>query len=167
MSSCGALKTTFVAVSLVFSTAVCVSGCSEEPVAVETANLHPVKGTVTFNNAPLELASLTFIPIEGEATRACYATTDMSGAFQILSPTFEPGCPVGKYRVVVSKFAKADGSPLPPDVPGDIAAAEGVEHMPEQYSNADQTVLEAVVPQGGTTLTFDLSSKPSASRRRS
>lgn len=112
----------------------------------------PVKGTVTLNGEPLPGASVTFM---GEG-RPCYGATDDNGTFIIKDMNGREGCPVGKYKVTISKYAKPDGSPLG-DNPEE--AAQGVEHLPAIYSSADKTILSATVPEGGKTFDFQLEDK--------
>jgi hypothetical protein len=65
--------------------------------------LVPVAGTVTLDGKPLEGATLSFIPIEGNAVST--AGTDITGPEGNFQMTFKgrAGLAPGKYRVLVSK----------------------------------------------------------------
>ena len=112
----------------------------------------PVTGSVTLNGEPLPGASVTFM---GEG-RPCYGATDDNGTFTIKDMNGREGCPVGKYKVIISKYTKPDGSPLG-DSPEE--AAQGVEQLPPQYSSMDKSTLTANVPEGGKTFDFSLEDK--------
>jgi hypothetical protein len=79
-------------------TASLMVGCGYE------ADLVPVSGTVTHDGAPLEEATVVFIPVgakdEGQAT----ATVSGSGGVYRVSTNGSPGLVPGKYRVRVSKL---------------------------------------------------------------
>ncbi len=142
-----------------------VTGCgsSEDP---ELTGLVPVSGQVYLDGQPLSHAGVTFLPQETGMGRPCFGTTDESGMFVLQDAAQRSGCPVGRCKVVVTKFARPDGSPLPSDMDGATAAMEGVEHIPPQYSDAEKTVLEAIVPDSGDEFTFQLTSSPSGKRAR-
>ncbi len=112
----------------------------------------PVSGTVTLNGEPLQGASVTFMG----TGRPCYGATDENGKYTIKDLNGREGCPTGKYKVVISKYAKPDGSPLEE---GPEGGAEGVEHLPPQYSSDEKTTLTADVPEGGKTIDFKLEFK--------
>ena len=139
------------------------AGCGEsEP--EETQALFPVSGLVTMDGQPVSNASVQFHPqasaAGGSAQGTYYGTTDANGKYELLSPRGTPGCEAGTFTVTVSKFAKQDGSPLPPDAAAEDFAALGVEHMPPQYNDPALSQLKAVVPDGGKTdLNFALQSQ--------
>jgi len=135
----------------VFFAGGCLGGSSEELVG-----LVPVSGKVTLDGAPLTGASVTFMPEGTGMGRPCYGATGEDGSYTIKDPGGREGCPVEKFKVVISKYAKEDGSPVGKDPE---SAAEGMEHLPEKYSNAEQTQLSAEVPEGGKTFDFDLKTK--------
>ena len=135
-------------VSLLF--AGCNSGLRELP--EETAELVPVGGVVTLNGEPLANAVVQFYPTSGGGQGAGYfGHTDLTGRFDLASPAGPSGAAPGSYTVAISKFARADGSPFPPDADSGVFAAEGVEHVPPKYSDPGRTELRATVPQEGKT----------------
>ncbi|MCG6154533.1 carboxypeptidase regulatory-like domain-containing protein [Rubinisphaera margarita] len=142
-----------------------LTGCGSADES-ELTELVPVSGQVYLDGQPLARAGVTFLPQEAGMGRPCFGTTDESGMFVLQDAAERSGCPVGLCKVVVTKFARPDGSPLPPDMDGASAAAEGIEHIPPQYSNAEKTVLEAIVPESGDEFTFQLTNSPSGKRAR-
>ncbi len=62
----------------------------------------------------------------------------------------------GKYKISISRFLMADGTPQDPSVP---AAVPGVESLPARYSNPSMTQLEVTVAAGLTTMDFELKSR--------
>src|SRR6056297_2221581 len=113
------------------------SGCNTAPDAPEL-DLAPVSGTVMADGEPLANAVVMFVPNEGEAARSPFGTTDDSGNYE-LAYQGQPGCPPGKYRITISKFAQQDGSPFPADMPQEDQMAEGMEHVPAKYSSSEKT----------------------------
>lgn len=137
-----------------------LAGCGEsEP--EETQSLSPVSGAVTLDGEPLTYASVQFHPQAGGDAQATYfGTTDMEGKYELASPRGRPGAEPGVYTVTISKFAQADGSPLPADADAPEFAALGVEHMPPKYNDPAQSELRATIPEGGKTdLNFPLTSE--------
>lgn len=143
-------------VGLLFCLNIGLLGCGsgvEQP----EVDLVPVSGTVTMDNKPLSNASVRFIPIEGLASLSCTGVTDTNGKFTLRTRNADEGCPTGKFKVVISKFARQDGTPLPDDLDGATAAAAGMEHIPPKYSNSEKSELTAEVPEGGKEdFQFDL-----------
>jgi len=138
-------------------------GSAEEK---DLTELVPVSGQIYLDGQPLSHAGVTFLPQQAGMGRPCFGTTDESGMFVLQDAAERAGCPVGPCKVVVTKFARPDGSPLPADMDGASAAMEGIEHIPPQYSDAEKTVLEAIVPESGDEFTFQLTSSPSGKRAR-
>ena len=128
----------------------CSSGLRELP--EETAELVPVGGVVTLDGEPLANAVVQFYPTsDGQGGAGYFGHTDLTGRFDLASPGGRSGAAPGSYTVVISKFARADGSPFPPDADSGAFAAEGVEHVPPKYSDSGRTELRATVPQEGKT----------------
>lgn len=136
---------------------IAVIGCGGGGSKEDLVDVVPVSGKVTLNGEPLKRASVTFMPEGVGKGSPCYGVTGDDGTYTLKTLDGRDGCPTGPSKVVISKYAKADGSPLGDD-PGD-AAAEGVEHLPPQYSSGDHTQLTADVPEGGDTFDFDLEDK--------
>ncbi|MBL4884819.1 MAG: carboxypeptidase regulatory-like domain-containing protein [Planctomycetaceae bacterium] len=129
----------------------CGGGSNEELVDVV-----PVTGKITLNGEPLKGAAITFMPQDEGMGRPCFGATDDDGAYVIKTQDGRKGCPVGKFKVIISKFAMEDGTPVGEDPE---AAALGMEHLPAQYSSGEQTQLSADVPEGGKTFDFPLEVK--------
>jgi len=78
---------------------------------VKVPDVVPAAGTVTYNEKPLEGASVLFMSAETKKNSwACAGQTDAAGKFEITS-TFSPstqvkGLPAGEYTVVVTKMEK-------------------------------------------------------------
>jgi hypothetical protein len=127
-----------------------VAGCEQDvrEAPEDKADLVPVGGKVTMDGQPLANATVMFAPVGEKADLAYYGITDLSGTFSLLSPTQRPGAAPGAYTVVISKYARPDGTPFPPDAGSDVLGT-GVEHVPARYSNPQQTELRATVPAGG------------------
>ena len=86
-------------------------GCGRGPANVYTeyADLHPVKGKVTFRGEPIPDATIRLHPVappaDGSLVHAPSGVVDESGDFEI--STYRPagmgkGAPVGDYRATVS-----------------------------------------------------------------
>lgn len=120
----------------------------------------PVKGAVTLDGKPLSQASVKFIPTGQTKGVECYGITDDSGSYELIQLRGASGAPPGDYMVVISRFAKPDGSPLPvgPDAPPP-ANVGAVESLPPQYSSFTGSKLKAQVPMGGGEFKFALKSK--------
>lgn len=146
------------AVLAALATTVLLAGCSSglRELPEETAELVPVGGVVTLDGEPLNNAVVQFYPAsggkggEGGGT-AYFGHTDLTGRFDLASPGGRSGAAPGSYTVVISKFARPDGSPFPPDADSGEFAADGVEHVPPKYSDPAETELRATVPQDGKT----------------
>lgn len=89
---------------LVFA-GVSLIGCSGG--STNLSGLVPVKGVVKYNGAPVEGASVMFLP-DGGATaqqRSASGTTDSHGEFALMTLQPKDGIFPGNYKVVVSKMA--------------------------------------------------------------
>jgi hypothetical protein len=138
-----------------------IAGCGSEgrEPPEDTADLVPVKGSVTMDGEPLANATVMFIPAGGSPQLSYYATTDFSGKFSLASPLGRSGAAPGDYTVTISKFARADGTPFPPDADS-ADFGTGVEHIPPIYSDFARTQIRATVPQEGREdFDFPLKSK--------
>jgi len=66
---------------------------------------YAISGTVTFNGAPIEGASVTFVPVETEGKSAA-GFTDAAGHYTLTTFTAGDGAVAGQYRVKISKFGQ-------------------------------------------------------------
>jgi hypothetical protein len=137
----------------------CLSGCGDSKPAPDASVT--VTGIVTMDGKPLEKARVVFIPLQGaEQGNGGSGLTDSAGKYELRSLVGEEsvvGTPPGKYRVVISKMIKPDGSVAPPDEPPIMSAAS--ESIPLRYSDFSGSKLDATVATSGGTFNFDLTSK--------
>lgn len=125
-----------------------VIGCGKS--ADEGPDLVLASGIVLLDGKPLAGAGVQFHPAQNSsASHAYFGATDSSGNFALKDRGGREGCEPGQYKVVVSKFALPDGSPIPEGAEGAAVAAEAVEQLPPRYSDPQQTELAHEVPQGG------------------
>lgn len=103
-------------------------------------------GTVTLDGAPLDAASISFVPADGGAT--AYGQVK-DGAFS-LSTGQKDGLKAGKYRVSIS------ASTIPAMGTKEVAKLL----TPKKYAGTDTSGLEADVKPGSNSFNFELSSKP-------
>ncbi len=120
----------------------------------------PVGGVVTLDGKPLNRAAVKFIP-DGETKGVeCYGFTDESGRYELTQLRGGTGAPPGTYKVVISMFAKADGTPAEVGPNAPPPADQGaVEALPPQYSSYTASKLMAQVPPGGGDVKFELKSR--------
>jgi hypothetical protein len=130
--------------------AVPVWGCSSKP-AISGKR---VTGTVTYNGAPVEGASVSFI----SPTASAYGSTDKEGHFSLRSSQGE-GIPVGDYKVTV---VKTDAPPpaeqttyVPPDP--NVPPTPPKDLLPAKYKQPETSQLSASVTDSGPNeFTFTL-----------
>ncbi|MFH1301018.1 MAG: carboxypeptidase-like regulatory domain-containing protein [Planctomycetota bacterium] len=125
------------------------AGCGNE--SGDRPDLGLVKGTVTFEGAPLAKASITFMPDSG---RPASATTDAAGQYELIYIRNTPGCKVGHNKVLITSVKEGDNEM---ETEGDEPTAEaGVakEKLPPKFNT--ETELEANVKEGENTFDFDL-----------
>lgn len=140
------------------------AGCSQSlendpDASTSKGELVEVTGTVMLDGSPLGNAFVRFEPDSGTKGTMSWGLTDSSGSFRLQKNNNLQGCHVGRHKVTVSKFARKDGTPLPKDVDGATAAAEGMEHLPPRYSDLDQTELSFDVPKEGKKFEIVLKTK--------
>jgi hypothetical protein len=120
-----------------------------------------VSGIVTMDGKPLDRAMVMFIPMEGaKQGNGGSGLTDSSGKYELSSQVAEKtvvGTPPGKYKVVISKMIKPDGTVADASEPPMMSAAR--ESIPLQYSGFASSKLTETVSTSGGTYNFDLKSK--------
>jgi hypothetical protein len=141
-----------------------VSGCStslqnDPDAGTSKSDLTEVTGIVTLDGKPLGNAVVRFEPVDGKKGTMSWGQTDSTGFYKLQKSNGMEGCHPGRFKVVVSKFARADGTPFPADIDGATAAAEGVEHVPSKYSDLEKTILTFEVPKEGKKINIELTSK--------
>lgn len=118
-------------------------------------DLVPVDGTITQDGQPLAKVRVSFIPTGDTRGQGAMGSTDDQGHYSLATQHGE-GAPVGQYKVVLSKLVMPDGSdyePQPDEGPMDSPAREV---LPPRYSNPEVSELTAAVPEGGTTVDFQV-----------
>lgn len=132
-------------------------------------NRVPVEGVVTLDGAPVEGASVTFIPTAGG--RPGVAGTDAAGRFVIREAAMHTGLPPGNYDVVIFKavimpvsspeHAAAPPPPesgLPPiETPPATRIARWI--VPERYSMPKENGLSATITNSTINLVFALQTR--------
>jgi hypothetical protein len=110
--------------------------------------LVPVTGEVKLGDAPLEDATVEYIPSGGTRGQGGSGMTDLEGRFEIASPFGEPGLTGGDYTVVISKTELPPGAVANPDFLG--PADNPVQQLvAPEYSDRVRTRLKAKVPPSG------------------
>lgn len=110
-------------------------------------------GTVTYNGAPVEGASVTFVAEKGG--KGAVGKTDAAGKFTLM--TFEPGdgAVAGKYGVMVMKRTEQPEEEV--EDPQAPAAPPVEDLLPKKYGNATTSGLTAEVTEAGKNqFTFEL-----------
>ncbi len=111
-----------------FVTLVAIGGCAESDV-----QLHPVRGTVLFNDEPVPQAEIVFHPqFEGPGWMPV-ATADDEGQFSASTKVPEDGALPGSYKVTVVWRPQA------------IEEGDGPNLLPPRYANPDTSGLEVEV----------------------
>lgn len=133
-----------------------VVGCSgSDKWSKERPKTVPASGTVTYKGAPVEGATVVFVPDGGK--HAAAALTDSSGQFDASAFSPQSGAVPGKYRVTVTKLQPGPRiSPDEHDIPPGKQVGP-IHLLPRKYSETNTTDLRVEIPDGGKTdITFDL-----------
>ena len=110
--------------------------------------LHPVKGTVFYEDKPAEGATVVFHPVGGAADAPKPSgVVGKDGTFTLSTHPHGPGAPEGEYVVLVTWFeaaapAKVEGRDPP----------EPKSKLSEQYADAAKSGLKAAVKPGENKL---------------
>jgi hypothetical protein len=112
----------------------------------------PVTGKVSLEGQPVAGATVIF---QSDLTLATFAAvTAPDGTYRLQSADQRAGECQGPCHVSISRFLKADGSPLGEgEVPFVVGA---VESLPRATSTLETTTLTADIPAGGGNFDFDL-----------
>ncbi len=138
----------------------CLAGCGAEAKPDPDPSV-VVSGVVTMDGKPLDRAMVSFIPMGG-ATQGNGGSglTDSTGKYELSSQVGDAvvvGTPPGKYKVLISKMIKPDGSVADPKEPPMMSAAR--ESVPLKYSDFATGTLSETVSTSGGTYNFDLKGK--------
>lgn len=119
-----------------------LSGCGGADMKVA-----PVAGIVTLDGAPLERASVLFLPEKG---RPSFGVTDDQGHYTLIYSKDENGAEIGSCKVQVS-------TRMAPSASNDDDAPLAPERVPKHY--AKDPVKVTVLPENNT-IDIKLTSKP-------
>ena len=111
-------------------------GCGSE------MKVAPVSGTVTLDGAPLERASVLFLPKEGG--RPSFGVTDEDGRYTLGYSMHEMGAEVGQCRVQISTRVQPEGS--------DDDSQLAPERVPRRYlgDEPEESIVVTVEPKNNT-----------------
>jgi hypothetical protein len=119
-----------------------------------------VSGLVTLDQTPLQAAQLVFLAEGSELTSPVLAVTNSEGRYK-LAGSAGAGVPPGKYRVVVTKIGKLDGTALSGE---DLESARETGQLknlvPASYENFETTPLRAEFQSGNNTVHLELRNQP-------
>ncbi|MDA7885676.1 carboxypeptidase-like regulatory domain-containing protein [Pirellulales bacterium] len=126
-------------------------------------------GAVTLDGTPVERATITFYPLDGQ--KPANATTDTNGNYELTSFNAGDGATPGAFGVAIQKFPAIEietipgGTPYDESMNTDEGPAPGseddpVNELPEKYSDHEKSGLSATVtPDGENVFNFELISK--------
>lgn len=135
-------------------------GCGEVA-DVDRPDTAPVSGSVTYNGAPVEGATVTFVA-GASGGRGAVGTTDASGKFELTTFAAGDGAIPGSYKVKIAKMS-SEGTPMteqegvvvPPT--GGMPTSEVKDELPPKYKDESTSGLTADVKEGGDNdFLFDL-----------
>jgi len=148
-----------------------LTGCGDS-----IPKLVPVEGTLSLDGEPLAYKSILFLPEEGTAHNGAGGYSNGEGEYSLFAVLFGvtsdyPGCPPGRYRVVVSEpsipITEADFGPLDEEKEGDEPAAAvgpmsgpATMRIPAVYTSEQTTPLVGEVPESGGVVDLKLTSRP-------
>ena len=126
-------------------------------------------GTVTLDGSPVERATITFYPLDGQ--KPANATTDANGKFKLTSFNAGDGATAGAFGVAIQKFPAIEIEAVPGGLPFDESnntdegpalgsEKEDENELPEKYSDHEKSGLSATVTaDGDNVFNFELTSK--------
>lgn len=135
-----------------------LTGCGEAVGPAKLPETVPFSGVVKIDGAPMNRGIITFIP-KSDGGYNAVGFVNEKGEYKLKTSVGElegDGAAPGDYKVTISRFVKPSGEPQDPSVPAEIP---GKESIPLAYSDATVSALTAVVPAGGGTKDFEVSTK--------
>ncbi|MGC1273517.1 MAG: hypothetical protein WBC44_07390 [Planctomycetaceae bacterium] len=150
----------FAAVALT-ATVLTATGCGGDDAEGDRPPRLPVSGTVTYKEAPLADAQVTFNP-EAPDGRAAFGRTDAEGHYELTTFEAGDGAVAGKYIVTIQKYDTPPVSTaevpeeeyVPPEASNAPAPPPPKNLAPDKYRQMHTSDLRAVVSEGGDE-TFD------------
>ncbi|MBI1311746.1 hypothetical protein GC176_10680 [bacterium] len=143
-----------------------IAGCGGSKAGRETT--YEVSGKVTLAGAPLEGATVSFFPSEGQ--RSAMGLTDGEGQYVLTTYEYGDGAMPGKYKITIRKaIPKKPGTSNTHEAyasgqvdmskmhKGEVEAEPSA--LPERYQNPDESGFQADVTAGGENH-FDLPLEP-------
>ena len=130
------------------------AGCDRRPAGRPATA--PVTGVVRFDGEAVAGATVSFQADAGG--RSASGITDAQGRYQLSTFARADGAVPGSYKVIVLKYATADGSAGGQDnyVPPQGPEPPPKHLLPEKYSTVKTSSLTATVANGPNTIDFDL-----------
>ena len=106
------------------------------------SKLHPVTGTVLYQDQPIEGATVVFQPASSaEGTSAPSGITGPDGKFKLRTHPHGDGAPAGEYKVLITWY------------PANAREQENPKNrLPDRYGNPTDTPLQATVNKGPNEL---------------
>lgn len=152
MKRCCKKKWAFAGLAIFF-----IAGCSAGTVGgPDLSKLVPVSGIVTLDDKPLADALVTFDPRTAAGFHGAVGRTDQSGKYELETDAgngkTKKGVIPGSYNVTLSKFTKADGTPmtLDPNLGGPMNQG-AIQAIPFKYLGGSEEGFSFTVPEGGGT----------------
>lgn len=149
----------FLAVGLLSATAWTL-GCGQGS-SVDHPTTYPVTGTVTYEGAPVEGATVTFRPTTGN--QAAFGNTDASGKYSLTTFVSGDGALPGDYKVKIAKYEVQESTSsgegddyVPPEELPEGASTGPKNLLPEKYNNDATSGLTATVTEGDNMVDFKL-----------
>jgi hypothetical protein len=137
----------------------CIAGCGKSVAPPDPSVV--VTGVVTMDGKPLPKATVRFIPQDGANQGfGGSGVTDSAGKYELRSLAGNEaavGTPPGKYKVIITRMVKPDGTVADMMEPPMMSAAR--ESIPLRYSDTASSVLGETVSSTGGTFDFALTSE--------
>jgi len=116
--------------------------------------LVPLTGVLTSKGKPLPGTMISFIPDHQQKGTGGFAATDAEGKFVVKHRSGQEGIEPARYRVLLSRMLKKDGSAVPS---GENAMDHGAtESMPAKYLSVDTTPILLEIKETNEPLIMDL-----------
>jgi len=156
--------------SLILVIVLVLTGCDRSG---RLEGLVPASGTVTFNGAPVEDATVVFVPDPaGSGTRSASATTDAKGKFTLTTLQYADGAFPGSYKVTATKTIttgelKWEESANDPGRGRLIDTQMIADMLPAKYGNENTSDLTVEIPsKGNRNIALELSGEVDSKPRK-